>query len=359
MTKKTNSLLLRLGSNILWKNKSVNIKIFQNILQLEYILYKELKKKNLKILFIKYKNKLILIFAYNFLNENINLKFKIVKYFSKNLNFRKTIQHFNISKNYIKWFLKNVKIKKKTNLKKVQRSFFKNIILLFLNKYYISNIIKKIKIYQFFIFNKFFWIFNCFYFLTNIIILPKNIFNIKTKNIKLKLKKINGLIKFKIFSIFLENIIFKYCNIFLSIKINNIKFKKNLLFNVNIYRKYNNSDFTYTFNTIVLAILYKKAKVISEYLVVLIKKNKNHQKILNNFILILEKIFFLNIIKLKGFKIRLSGKLNGKMRKSKFQYKLGKVQLQILNIFLNFNINISYTKFGTISIKTWIINGNY
>ena len=358
MTKKTNSLIFRFGLSVLWKNKSLNTITFSNIIQLENILYKELKKKNFKILYIKYDNNLVNIFVYNFLIENNNLKFKIIKYFFKQLDIKRTVENFGISKIYIKWILKNIKIKKSKKIIKNKNNQNISILWLFFSKYILYSLVKKIKNYNFLFFNKLFWILNCLFYLENKFRFIKNKKKI-VKKYRLNLRKINGLIKFKIFGIFLENIIFKFCKFFFKVKINNILLKKNFFINININKKYKKYNFIYTFNTIILSVIYKKAKLISDYLSILIKKDKNHKKVLTNFVLILEKLFFLGIFKLKGLKLRLSGKLNGNMRKSKYQYKLGKVQLQTLKVILSFNMSISYTKFGAISIKTWILNGNY
>jgi hypothetical protein len=70
----------------------VNNKIFSNILQFENILYKELKKKNLKVLLINYKNYSFNIFVYNFVYKINILKFKILKFFLKNIAIEKIIE---------------------------------------------------------------------------------------------------------------------------------------------------------------------------------------------------------------------------------------------------------------------------
>jgi hypothetical protein len=180
--------------------------------------------------------------------------------------------------------------------------------------------------------------------------LKVNIIKLKNKP-RILLRKINGLIKFKIFSFYLENIIFKFCNRFLKIKINNILLKKNLFFNLKYYKKFKKKKNLPIFNTIIFSILYKNPKLITDYLSIDIKNDKKHKKILSNFVLIVEKIFFSNIIKLKGLKLRLNGKLNGSMRKSKYQYSLGKTELNKINNYLTFNSSLSYTKFGVIAIK--------
>ena len=115
MTKTTNSLLFRFGINTLWKNKSLKNQTIINIIQLENIVYKELKKKNLKVLFMQYKHNIINIFVYNYLNKNKSLKYQILTYFNLVWNLQKVIEKFGISKNIVVWFLKSKK--KSKNLK--------------------------------------------------------------------------------------------------------------------------------------------------------------------------------------------------------------------------------------------------
>jgi ribosomal protein S3 len=127
--------------------------------------------------------------------------------------------------------------------------------------------------------------------------------------------------------------------------------KKNLFYNLKYYTHFKKNFFLPVFNTIIFSILYKNPKLITDYLAIQIKKDKKHKKILNDFILVLEKIFFSNVVKFKGFKLRLNGKLNGSMRKSRYQYSLGKIELHKINNYLTFDISLSYTKFGVIAIK--------
>ena len=52
-----------------------------------------------------------------------------------------------------------------------------------------------------------------------------------------------------------------------------------------------------------------------------------------------------------GFQLRVTGKLNGRMRKSKYQYSIGKVSLQTLQSIISYSMTVSYTKFGLLSNK--------
>jgi ribosomal protein S3 len=58
----------------------------------------------------------------------------------------------------------------------------------------------------------------------------------------------------------------------------------------------------------------------------------------------------------QGFQLRINGKLNGKMRKSKYHYSLGKVPLQTLQILLSYSLTIAYTRFGVITTKISVIH---
>ena len=68
MTKKTDSLILRYGINMLWKNKTSPVEILTNIIQLNKLIFIWLKRKKLNVLDIDYKLKQIhILFIVNFL----------------------------------------------------------------------------------------------------------------------------------------------------------------------------------------------------------------------------------------------------------------------------------------------------
>jgi small subunit ribosomal protein S3 len=56
----------------------------------------------------------------------------------------------------------------------------------------------------------------------------------------------------------------------------------------------------------------------------------------------------------KGIRIYITGKLNGKMRRKTYSFKYGSVTLQRITCNLDYFKAISYTKFGTISVKVWL-----
>jgi len=112
MTKKTNALIFRFGLSILWENKYIGVKNISNITQLENILYKELKKKNLSVLNIKYKFYFLNIFVYNNYQFDIKFKNQVISYYKKVSSLQKTTEKFGLNKKIILWFLNKNKIKK-------------------------------------------------------------------------------------------------------------------------------------------------------------------------------------------------------------------------------------------------------
>ena len=156
---------------------------------------------------------------------------------------------------------------------------------------------------------------------------------------------------------YIENIIFKKTSVAVYISLKNIFFQKGIFFNNNIIKKYRKEKFI--FKTLFLSTYYMNSALIAEYLAIALQRNKKHKWVLKKFISILERLFFSNILKFKGFQLRVAGKLNGKMRKSKYHYKLGKTEFQVLNIYVAYSFFLSYTKFGVLSLKIWLLNDNF
>ena len=107
---------------------------------------------------------------------------------------------------------------------------------------------------------------------------------------------------------------------------------------------------------LLVSIRYKNAKLISEYVSKLIYISKNHFRDLKFFTDIFEHFFIKNVIKLLGFQLRVTGKVGGRLRKKKYQFKLGKTQSQTININLSYYKSLSFTRYGIISIKVWLFN---
>jgi hypothetical protein len=165
------------------------------------------------------------------------------------------------------------------------------------------------------------------------------------------LRKINGFLKVSLICKALQHNIFILLKKEIRITIDNICLKRGVPrvpFFGDIIKQL---GFRYNFFTLFLALFYKNSKLLTEYLAECIIKNKQHLKILQKCTAFIEKIFFSKLLFLSGVQIRVTGKLGGKMRCSKYHYKLGTVQLQTLKHFVSYNCKSVYTKFGLISIK--------
>ena len=357
MSKKTNSLLYRFGISTLWVNKSIRKQIILNIIKLEIIICKELKKKKLNFFCIFYTYNYITLFIYNNIYKNKIFKKNLVKYYNKVLNLRKIILKFGLSQLLLISFLQNNKWNNFFN-----KIFYFDNFIYFCYKYLFKLFILFEINYNYNLFDKILWIFKILF------ILVKNkefyIFdyikiNFFTYNKKkfIKLRKINGYIKLNIIKFYLENVLYNKTKNLYIININNIFFQKGILFYNNIINKYKKQKFL--LKTLLLSTCYMNSILITDYLSIILQTNKRHRWLLKKFIEIIEMFFYLNIIKFKGFQLRVSGKLNGKMRKSKYHYKLGKVKLQSISFYLTYSFNISYTKFGVLSIKIWLLNDNF
>jgi hypothetical protein len=165
------------------------------------------------------------------------------------------------------------------------------------------------------------------------------------------LRRVNGFLKFQLVSKGLENLLFKLQAKQTIIHLKNLYLTKNF-FRVPFFGKpIIKPEFRFKFFTIFLAIAYQSSFLLAEHVVDVIKKGKQHRKNLQVFTSFLERIFYPRLLLLSGFQLRVSGKLGGKLRKSKYHYKLGKVQLQTIRCPLSYSIAISHTKFGVFSIK--------
>lgn len=199
----------------------------------------------------------------------------------------------------------------------------------------------------------------------NILNLPQNLKDIywqNSKNKKMytnKQKRLQGILNLKLLQIHIEMIISKIIDINISLELNHIFLSNFLLIrNTEMISKYRIAKYNTLYMLVTISTLYKVAHLIGKYLVHQLEKIDKHHRVLRNFTNFLENTHRLKQIYLKGLKIYVTGKLGGKMRKSKYSYKIGNVQLQKLSDSLSYNLCLSYTKFGVIAVKIWLINEN-
>jgi hypothetical protein len=293
------------------------------------------------------------LFVYNSAIRTKSLKYLIKKHFKKVKCLKRVVLKFGLSPQIIKQFIVDKK-NKQIALKNSRLFYHFDLFNLLFCKYFLLSVVNKNNYNRAF-FNKLPIV------LKLLLNLQKKSFYFKKiqkkNNFATKLRRVCGLVKIKLLSVSIENIIFKNFKYFFCIKLAAIFSQKGLVLKNQISEKYKKQK--YVIHTIILSVFYMNTTLISDHLSFLLGTVKQHKKILKDFVDILENLFFLNVIKLRGFQLRVSGKLGGKMRKSKYHYKLGKVQLGSLNYCLNYNLGLSYTKFGVISVKILMINDCY
>ena len=109
MTKKTNSLLFRLGINSFWYSKISNFTKIFNIFRLEKILKNELIKRKWNILSIQLNNCTVTIQLYDSFSLSKVLKQSIFRYYKKTKNIKKLSEKFSLNKFFVKIILKKIK----------------------------------------------------------------------------------------------------------------------------------------------------------------------------------------------------------------------------------------------------------
>ena len=155
----------------------------------------------------------------------------------------------------------------------------------------------------------------------------------------------------------LVNILFLSCGLVLKVNVTNIFSKENRI----TWLKW---DLLNTVNrfltlTVIISAHYGKTILVSEYIAAIIFKSKNHIRDLKVFVKFFGNLFGNDKIKLLGFQLRLTGKVGGRMRKTKYECKLGLIKTHTFNVSVNYTKSLSYTKYGIISIKLWYFRKYY
>ena len=230
MTKKTNSLLFRLSISSFWKNKSPNFHKFINVVRLEKILYFELKKRKLDILYIKWTNdNAANIWVYDALELSNIFKQEVFQFLKKTRNSKRLLEIYSIPK----WLLLKILIDKRFYIHKnllANKNYSFSIVAFLIKKYENKRLLKITKIISTFQWIKLNFIIQSLSTLkhSNNFLLNRQISS--PIQWQLKLKKIWSLCFFKTLNVYLENIIFFTKQINVKISINNIWSKKGPIF---------------------------------------------------------------------------------------------------------------------------------
>lgn len=360
MTKKTNSLILRYGISTLWKKKTSSVSVLSNMLQLGDLINVWLKKKNLNLVFTKYGAGFIFVFVYKFFFLDEKFKNNIVKCYKKTLDEKNIIQKFGIKKNQLRYILSSSnQIKKNSNFNNISKNNLFYFLWVLQYKRYLSFLLwMTIKSFSIAGLNSSnFLLKKLNFFFTAINFLNRTKINFGLRR-GISLRKINGFLKSKLIAKGLENLIYKLKYQKIAVKLKNIYLTKGFSRVPFFGKQVIKSEFRFKFITIFLAIAYTNSFLISEYVAGFLKKGKQHRKTLQFFTGFFERIFFSGLVSLSGFQLRVTGKLGGKLRKSKYHYKIGKVQLQTFKNLLSYCFTTTYTKFGVISVKVWLVQQN-
>lgn len=273
---------------------------------------------------------------FNYIADNKNyykllyLNLEIDKYFkvllnSKHLNFVKIISNFNNSTFYLYIYYKNY------NLKLIK---ILNNVIVNKNFFFVSFVVKKKEL--------------------NFI---KGKYN---KIIKILIFKKLKLVLFKIYleksfsQIYLYN--FKFFFIPINIKFFNKytinKSKKVLKLNkTNLKKKIN------LFFLLYIGVILRESYIVCKVFDFVLNNQKGHKRFFYFIIKDLKKIlkFYPYLL---GFKVKLQGKLNGKMRAKTIWVKEGQSSINCLYKYISYESLPIITKYGVLGIKIWLIYKN-
>jgi len=98
----------------------------------------------------------------------------------------------------------------------------------------------------------------------------------------------------------------------------------------------------------------RMASIFTRYLAKSLELENRHRRILWAVVNAI-KLLSRKLCLFKGIRIYVTGKLNGKMRRKTYSFTFGRVALQRVICNLDYFKSTSFTKFGTISVKIWIL----
>lgn len=135
------------------------------------------------------------------------------------------------------------------------------------------------------------------------------------------------------------------CNIIYSL-INSSNLDKNkIIKDLQHITKYNNVFIDFNIAPTFYSLPIYNALLLSKYIAKLIEKRINLKKVL---------LTLKNVDLLKGYKIKISGRLNGASIARNKIYKQGTLPLQSINKSIDYGYTFAYTKYGIIGVKVWL-----
>ena len=172
--------------------------------------------------------------------------------------------------------------------------------------------------------------------------------------------KLNSSIKLKLLELYLSSLIYFYSKKKIIIKLHLLtekiqEVKLPFLFNI-----LKDTEKKQRFIIIILSFMFFNAGILTTYLnnIITNLKNKKHIHTITFFFEKLRLTFLQQIVPLSGIKFKLAGRLNGKLRKSKYGYTIGSVKLMTLNLNFSYSYDCVYTQYGVFSLKLWLAEWN-
>lgn len=334
MSRVTNSILLRFGITLFWSSSLFKNKTKHSFLTLNSLLILVLKNYFLQIIKTQYLMDNIILYVLKFNNEKFSL---LDKYLSLQKNKFDNVMYRKIYS--VKYLFSKKQKKPISILKKLQYITC----LQLLTSFTINLHLSKNK-------NNF-----CSVFLPLIFPLFKNVKKTVFSGVRLfKIKRLNFVIKLKWLGLLISDLIFNYFSKKIYVNIKTIteclQFVK-LPFFFNKIKL--NSDKKQKFFRLLLSFIFFTTKIISYDIskLILNVKNKKHINALKSYFGLIQVLFLNSIVSLKGIKIQIAGRLNGKLRKSRFGFVLGSVKLMTLNTECTFSLESIYTQYGVFSLK--------
>lgn len=323
-----------------------NLNTIFNTLRLGQTLRTELIKFAWNILSIKWYDLKVNIQVFESFLFSKKTKQKIFRYFKSIKKIKNLSEKFSVNSSFTYLFFKKIRIFEELNFIPFLVKN-KQVFLLFHN-------IKRLRLFLIHLsqLNCFNWIIIELV-LISLVELRKHKINLNLKKTKLnfQLQKINSFLYFKILGVLIENNLFFFVKKRIKVNISNIWQNKGWLFKLLFKDKF-------SLKLLFLSCIYNNTKMFSEFISLQLNKTKNHKIIIRKIILTIETFWKNPSNNLNGIQLRISGKLNGSMRKSKYHYAIGKTRFQSLSSLVNYSLSISYTKFGLISVKFWVMNRN-
>lgn len=333
MSRVTNSILLRFGITEFWSSSLLKKKNASLFLTVNFLLLLVLKNYFLQMIKSHYCKNNITIYVFKLKKD----KFSFVEKYLFFKNVKKNALYYRKHYSFLSYINKekNISIIKKLNYISKLALFSSLILNLYLlNSSYLSfpNVLN----------NKYFF-------------RKKKVNKILFTQLFIT-KKINYYLKLKLLGFFISNLIFNYIvkDIFVSIKsvtecLSGLKFPF-------FFKKIKSSiEKKHSFFRILLSFSFFNAKILSfdinKLLVHL--KNKKHINTLSSYLNLVKIIFMSSILPLSGLKIQVAGRLNGKLRKSRFGYFFGSIKQMTFNNNCNFVFEPIYTQYGVFSLKIW------